>query len=129
MAARELASFDWTDLGAFPEDRRVAQVWLALKRSHTATVAPIPLRADTPFAVTVTTIAAHYQRAAPGPEDENVLDGVIAAFQAHTGGVTQQPWQRRHHQQELRVARHRHDNRMTPGDLAVSDVCRSRRDV
>lgn len=44
MAARELASFDWTDLGAFSEDRRVARVWLALKRSHTATVAPIPLR-------------------------------------------------------------------------------------
>lgn len=32
---------------------------LALKRSHTATVAPIPLRADTPFAVTVTIRSPH----------------------------------------------------------------------
>ncbi|NVN49172.1 hypothetical protein HLY00_2056 [Mycolicibacterium hippocampi] len=44
---RELASFNWTDLGGCVGERKVAQVWLALKRSrpkvslevHTPTIA------------------------------------------------------------------------------------------
>ncbi|MCA2250817.1 hypothetical protein JF729_23845 [Mycobacterium intracellulare] len=84
-AVRELASFDWVELGAFPEDRRVAQVWLALKRNHTDTVAPIPLRAGTPFAVTVTIRSPHtVGEPRPDLKMKNILDGVIASFQAHT---------------------------------------------
>jgi hypothetical protein len=31
---RELASFDWTDLGGFAGERKVAQVWLALRSTY-----------------------------------------------------------------------------------------------
>jgi hypothetical protein len=51
-ATRRLASFDWTDLGAFSGDKRLARVWLALTRSHVETADPVRAP-DTPFSVRV----------------------------------------------------------------------------
>jgi hypothetical protein len=49
---RTLASFDWTDLGAFVGKKRVAQVWLALVRREIEVARPA-CAPDTPFAVRV----------------------------------------------------------------------------
>ena len=80
---RELASFDWTDLGSFTGERKVAQVWLALKRSR-PTVAESSLASGAPFAVIVT-IRPPLRREDPRPDllMKAIFDGVIAAFQAH----------------------------------------------
>jgi hypothetical protein len=84
LVVRDLASFDWTDLGAFAGERKVAQVWLALKRGQ-AIVAERRLAAGTPLAVTVT-IRPPMTEGEPRPDlrMKAVFDGVIAAFQAHT---------------------------------------------
>lgn len=80
---RELASFDWTDLGGLIGERKVAQVWLALKRSR-PTVAECSLAAGTPYAVIVT-IRPPLHKDDPRPDllMKAIFDGVIAAFQAH----------------------------------------------
>lgn len=84
LVVRDLASFDWTDLGAFAGERKVAQVWLALKRGQpiVAERRPAP---GTPFAVTVT-IRPPLTQNEPRPDlrMKAVFDGVIAAFQTHT---------------------------------------------
>lgn len=84
QVVRELASFDWADLGAFAGERKVAQVWLAVK-SNRPTAADARLPKDTPFAVTVTIRPPHTKRE-PRLDllMKSVFDGVIAAFQAHT---------------------------------------------
>jgi hypothetical protein len=51
---RVLASFDWTDLGAFVGEKRLAQVWLALVRGRLHTnPSHYPLAPKTPFALKV----------------------------------------------------------------------------
>jgi hypothetical protein len=49
---RTLASFDWTDLGAFAGEKQPAQVWLALARGQVEVVEPARAP-ETPFAVIV----------------------------------------------------------------------------
>jgi hypothetical protein len=49
---RTLASFDWTDLGAFAGKKQLAQVWLALARGEVEVVDPARAP-ETPFAVRV----------------------------------------------------------------------------
>lgn len=51
---RTLASFDWTDLGTFGGQKKVAKIWLALvrERVHFEVVDPAA-GAKTPFALTV----------------------------------------------------------------------------
>ncbi len=83
QVARELASFDWADLGGFVGERKAAQVWLALKRCR-PTVVERSLATGTPFAVMVT-IRPPLHKNHPRPDllMKAIFDGVIAAFQAH----------------------------------------------
>lgn len=83
QVVRELASFGWIDLDRFTGDRKLAQVWLALKRSQPA-VAEVPLGAGVPFAV-LATIRSPLQKVDPRPDllMKPVFDGIIASFQRH----------------------------------------------
>jgi hypothetical protein len=47
---RTLASFDWTDLGAFAGEKKLEQVWLALARGQVEVVEPA-CAPETQFAV------------------------------------------------------------------------------
>ncbi|WP_156685609.1 hypothetical protein [Mycobacterium sp. Marseille-P9652] len=79
---RTLASFDWTDLGAFSGGKKLAQVWLALARSNVEVAAPrTPGR---PFTVRVRVRPPGGQKAVLGGLMKGILDGVVCAFQAHT---------------------------------------------
>jgi hypothetical protein len=49
---RELASWDWVDLGAFAGDKKLEQVWLALSRATVRIGSPVR-DPDTPFSVRV----------------------------------------------------------------------------
>jgi WD domain, G-beta repeat len=82
---RTLASFDWTDLGAFKGDKKVAQVWLALARERAQGDVADPARApETPFAVRVKVRPPHGLQPVLGNLVKGVIDGVVCAFQAHT---------------------------------------------
>ena len=52
---RKLASFDWTDLGSFTGDKKLAQVWLALSRAIDRDEVEVfePAAPETPFALRV----------------------------------------------------------------------------
>jgi hypothetical protein len=80
---RTLASFDWTDLGTFAGEKKLAQVWLALARGHVEVVeqsrAP-----KTPFAVRVQVRPPHGLQPVWGGLVKGMFDGVICALQAHT---------------------------------------------
>jgi hypothetical protein len=80
---RRLASFTGADLGRFPSDKRLEQVWLAIHHSEAETAAQ-PAAPATPFAVFLT---LGYPRARPvGADPERVkalIDGAVAAFQVH----------------------------------------------
>lgn len=79
--ARPLAAFDWTDLGAFAGEKKLAQVWLALSRREVEvceSAAP-----DTPFAVRVEVRPPYGRRPVWGGLVKGIFDGVICAFQAH----------------------------------------------
>lgn len=80
---RTLASFDWTDLGSFPDKKRPAQVWLALARGQVAVEAAC--EAETPFAVRVQ-IRPPLGCSARVNADlvKGIFDGVICAFQSRT---------------------------------------------
>ena len=80
---RTLASFDWTDLGAFTGEKQPAQVWLALARRRADADMPT-LAPDTPFAVKVEVRPPYGRQPRPDLLMKGILDGVIAAFQAHT---------------------------------------------
>jgi hypothetical protein len=82
---RTLASFDWTDLGAFTGETKVAQVWLALARREVEVFeAAAP---ETPFAVTVQVRPPHGAQRVLGGLVKGIFDGVVCAFQAHTDTV------------------------------------------
>ena len=79
---RTLASFDWTDLGAFAGEKQLAQVWLALARGEVEVIetARAP---ETPFAVRVQVRPPHRRQLVLGGLVKGIFDGVICAFQAH----------------------------------------------
>jgi hypothetical protein len=85
---RQLARFTGADLGRFPSDKRLEQVWLAIHHAH-AEIARQPAVSATPFAVFLT---LGYPRArSVGADPERVkalIDGTVAAFQAHRDPAT-----------------------------------------
>lgn len=85
--SRQLASWDWTDIGPLASDRKVEQIWRALHRTPTDvnTSARAP---DTPFCVRVKIRPAIRRPAAPATIIKSFLDGIICAFQAHTDTTT-----------------------------------------
>jgi hypothetical protein len=80
---RTLASFDWTDLGDFAGDKKLAQVWLALARSRDEGLEPA-CPPGTPFAVKVKIRPPHRLQRVWGGLLKGIFDGVVCAFQAHT---------------------------------------------
>jgi hypothetical protein len=80
---RTLASFDWTDLGAFAGDKKLAQVWLALAPGKVEVFEPARAP-ETPFAVRVQVRPPHGVQPVWGGLVKGIFDGVISAFQAHT---------------------------------------------
>ena len=80
QTARAVASFGWTDLGAFVDEKRVAQVWLALSRASVEVSEP--LAPETPFAVRVEVRPPHGRPPVWGGSMKKIFDGVISAFQA-----------------------------------------------
>ncbi|OBK01289.1 hypothetical protein A5741_05000 [Mycolicibacterium conceptionense] len=82
---RTVASFDWTDLGAFATEKQLAQVWLALARSRAEQrVLEHGCAFETPFAVNVIVRPPHGSERVWGGLVKGIFDGVICAFQAHT---------------------------------------------
>jgi hypothetical protein len=85
---RTLASFTGADLGRFPPARRLEQIWLAIRRAAAQTASE-PAGAGAPFALF---LVLGYPRTAPAsaaPELVKVLiDGTVAAFQAHGDRLT-----------------------------------------
>jgi hypothetical protein len=79
---RTLASFDWTDLGAFAGEKQLAQVWLALARGEVEVIEPARAP-ETPFAVRVQVRPPHRRQLVLGGLVKGIFDGVICAFQAH----------------------------------------------
>jgi hypothetical protein len=80
---RTLASFDWTDLGAFAGEKKLAQIWLALARGQVEVVEPA-CTPETPFALRVQVRPPHGRQPVLGGLVKGIFDGVICAFQAHT---------------------------------------------
>lgn len=78
---RELAAFEAVDLGRFPSEHRLAQVWLALRRAS-GRVASEPIRPETRFGVRLRLQTAASQSAAPELV-KSLVDGALAALQAH----------------------------------------------
>lgn len=79
---RDLASFDWTDLGAFGVEKQLAQIWLALSRGQIEVFdRAVP---DAPFAVKVQVRPPIGRTPVWGGLVKGVFDGVICALQAHT---------------------------------------------
>ncbi len=78
---RTVASFDWTDLGAFAGEKQLAQVWLALARGDVKVFAPTAH--GTPFGVRVKVRPPVNRQPVWGALLKGVFDGVICAFQAH----------------------------------------------
>lgn len=79
---RELASWDWTDLGPFSGVKKLEQVWLALARSDVQCASP-GRALDAPFAVLVTIRSPRRTTPVLGGLVKSIFDGVVAAFQAH----------------------------------------------
>lgn len=79
---RTLASFDWTDLGAFAGEKKLAQVWLAIARTHLDLSRPA--EAGKPFAVRIEVRPPHGQQPVWGRLLKQVIDGVICAMQAQS---------------------------------------------
>lgn len=82
---RTLASFGWTDLGAFSGEKKLAQVWWAI--SHASTGVGMPLAAGASFAVCVEVRPPWGLGREPvwGGLVKGIFDGVICAFHRHTG--------------------------------------------
>ena len=82
---RTLASFDWTDLGAFAGEKKLEKVWRALARDHVEVVEPAA--AETRFAVKVEVRPPLGRQPVRGDLVKGIFDGVICALQAHTDTV------------------------------------------
>jgi hypothetical protein len=80
---RELASWDWLDLGAFTGPKKLEQVWLGLRRHH-AYIAGTPRAPRTPFAVRVAIRPPRGVVPRLGYLVKGIVDGVVCALQAHT---------------------------------------------
>jgi hypothetical protein len=80
---RTLASFEWTDLGAFAGEKKLEQVWLALARGRVEVVEPA-CAPETPFAVKVQVRPPRGRQPVWGGLVKGIFDGVICALQAHT---------------------------------------------
>jgi hypothetical protein len=81
--SRMLASFDWTDLGTFAGEKKLARVWLALARGNVEVVEPA-CAPETRFAVKVEVRPPHGRQPVWGNLVKEIFDGVICALQAHT---------------------------------------------
>jgi hypothetical protein len=80
---RRLARFTGADLGRFPSDKRLQQVWLAIHHAAAETAGQSAARA-TPFAVFLTLGYPRTKTVGAGPElVKALIDGTVAAFQAH----------------------------------------------
>lgn len=79
---RALASFDWTDLGAFACEKKLASVWLALARGGVQVFRHA--EPDAPFAVRVEVSPPDGYKPVWGGLLKGIFDGVISALQAHT---------------------------------------------
>ncbi|MCV7421375.1 hypothetical protein H7K45_12555 [Mycobacterium yunnanensis] len=79
---RTLASFGWTDLGAFRGDKKLAQVWLALRRGEPAVFEPAA--PETRFAVSLQVRPPLRRQPVWGALVKGIFDGVICAFHSHT---------------------------------------------
>jgi hypothetical protein len=79
---RTLASFDWTDLGAFAGQKKLEKVWWALAPHQVEVFNPAVT--DTPFAVKVEVRPPLGSRPVLGNLVKGIFDGVICALQAHT---------------------------------------------
>lgn len=80
---RTLASFDWTDLGAFASDKQAARVWLALARGEVQVFEPAGTP-EMPFAVKLHVRPPTGRQPVWGNLVKGLFDGVICALQAHT---------------------------------------------
>jgi len=80
---RTLASFDWTNLGEFARENKLAQVWLALARSDVEPSFPV-VAPEAKFAVQVEVRPPVGKEWVLGKLVKPIFDGVICAFQAHT---------------------------------------------
>lgn len=82
---RTLATFDWTDLGAFAGEKKLSQAWLALARQRDhITITEPALGPRTPFALRVQVRPPRGCQPVWGNLVKGIFDGVICAFQAHT---------------------------------------------
>jgi uncharacterized protein YggE len=83
---RTLASFDWTDLDALGGDKKLAHLWLALKRAQARREIEVlePAAPEALFAVRVQVRTPHGHQPVWGGLMKGIFDGVICAHQAHT---------------------------------------------
>ncbi len=77
-----LATFGWTDLGAFAGEKKLAQVWWAV--SHGKAEVFGSAEAATPFGVRVEIRPPYGREPVWGGLVKGIFDGVICAFQTHT---------------------------------------------
>lgn len=82
LPGRRYADWDWVDLGRFGAEKRLEQVWLALRCTAIEVASP-PRQPRTPFAVHVTVRPPRGRLAVLGYLVKSIFDGVVAAFQAH----------------------------------------------
>jgi hypothetical protein len=80
---RRMARFTGADLGRFPSVKRLEQVWLAIHRAEAQTAGQ-PAAPATPFAVFLTLGYSCARAVGADPElVKALIDGTVAAFQAH----------------------------------------------
>ncbi len=87
LPGRRYAEWDWLDLGRFEADKRLEQVWLALRRTPIEVASP-PRHPGTPFAVHVTVRPPRGWPGELGALVKGIFDGVVAAFQAHADAAS-----------------------------------------
>lgn len=83
---RKVAAFDWTDLGKFTGEKKLAKVWRAIACGQVDVgdqIAP-----DAHFAVLVALRPPHGTKPVWGGMVKGVFDGVICALQGHAGEVS-----------------------------------------
>jgi hypothetical protein len=81
--SRTLASFDWTDLGEFADEKKLSRVWLALSRGQVQ-LADQPCSSEALFGVKIHLRPPLGREPVVGNLVKSVFDGVISAFQTQT---------------------------------------------